>query len=197
MLRAPGLLKAFTFISLLAPVLVLVFNFANRQLGANPVETLTHETGQWAFICLLISLSCTPIKDVSGIKKIMRIRRMSGLFSFFYACLHFAIYWVFDQSLSLEYVWDDLKDRPYITLGFSAWLLLIPLTITSTKKMRQRMGRAWLTLHKLVYLIALLALAHYIWLIRADYSEVLLFALWLTATLAIRAYFWIKNAFRH
>ncbi len=191
------MLRALTFISLLTPATLLVVNFFNRNLGANPVETLTHETGQWAFICLLISLSCTPVYKVFGLKKVMRIRRMSGLFAFFYGSLHFAIYWVFDQSLSLEYLWQDIKDRPYITLGFSAWLLLIPLTITSTRKMRQRLGKTWLKLHKLVYIIALLALAHYIWLIRADYAEVIIFALCLSILLATRIFFMMKNAIHH
>ncbi|WP_075185406.1 sulfite oxidase heme-binding subunit YedZ [Teredinibacter haidensis] len=181
-------LRPFTFITLLIPLLLLSWQFFNRQLGANPVEALTHETGKWAFICLLLSLSATPIKSITGVKKVMQLRRMTGLYAFFYACLHFTIYWVFDQSLSLQYVWDDIIDRPYITLGFSAWLLLIPLTITSTKKMRKKLGRQWLNLHKLVYLIALLAIAHYIWLIRADYAEVIIYSIWLTALLGHRLY---------
>jgi len=191
------ILRAFTFVALLLPFVFLVVNFFTDRLGVNPVETLTHETGQWALICLLISLSVTPIKNISGVKKLMRIRRMTGLFCFFYACLHFSVYWVFDQSLSLAYVWDDIKDRPYITIGFSAWLLLIPLAVTSTTSMRRRLGKNWLHLHKLVYLIALLALIHYIWLIRADYAEVTIFATWLALLLAYRIYFLLSRLIRH
>lgn len=178
-----------SFALLLLPAILLIIAFFTHDLGANPVEKLTHETGKWALISLLLSLSITPLTRLSGFKKWMLLRRMLGLYAFFYACLHFTIYWVFDQSLSLEYVWDDILDRPYITVGFSAWLLLIPLAITSTNKLRRRMGRHWLTLHKLVYGIACLVIIHYIWLIRADYAEVYLYVLWLIALFSYRIYY--------
>lgn len=178
-------LRPIVFLVFLAPTILLVAQTLTQRLGANPVETLTHQTGKWALICLLVSLSFTPLKNM-GWKRGMQWRRMTGLFCFFYATLHFTIYWVFDQSLSLSYVWEDIIDRPYITLGFGAWLLLIPLAVTSTRKIRQSLGRNWLRLHKLVYLIAVLAITHYIWLIRADYAEVYLYSLWLFILLIYR-----------
>ncbi|WP_045857429.1 protein-methionine-sulfoxide reductase heme-binding subunit MsrQ [Teredinibacter purpureus] len=186
MLKKNSLLKLLVFTLLLLPIIVLTAQFFQHRLGANPVETLTHETGKWALVCLLLSLSASPLKAAFGWKKIMQFRRMLGLYSFFYASLHFAIYWVFDQSLSFAYVWEDILDRPYITLGFSAWLLLIPLTITSTQSLRRKLGRRWLQLHKLVYLIGLLVIAHFIWLIRADYTEAILYSAWLFIVYAQR-----------
>jgi len=189
------MLRVTAFCLLSLPTIFLGVGFVRQNLGANPIETLTHQTGTWALICLLISLSLTPLKTL-GWKQGMKVRRMSGLFSFYYASLHFLIYWIFDQSLSFSYVWQDIADRPYITLGFSAWLLLIPLTVTSTKKMRQRLGRYWISLHKLVYPIAILVMAHYIWLIRADYAEVYLYSIWLSILLIFRLVH-SKNLIRH
>jgi Predicted membrane protein len=192
------MLRAALFFTLLSPALLLVWQLLTHRLGANPVEALTHETGKWALICLLISLSHTPLKNLFNWKKVMRYRRMTGLYAYFYVCLHFCIYWVFDQSLSLAYVWDDILDRPYITLGFCAWLLLTPLAITSTKNMRRRLGHRWLSLHKLIYVIGILAIAHYIWLIRADYAEVVIYTLWLALVLGYRLYlFALKDPIRH
>lgn len=179
------MLRIAVFALLLLPALSLALGFATQDLGPNPVETLTHRTGTWALICLLLSLSFTPMKNL-GWKQGMKLRRMTGLYSFFYASLHFMVYWVFDQSLSLDYVWQDVADRPYITLGFTAWLLLIPLAVTSTAGLRRRLGKKWLTLHKLVYPIGVLAVAHYIWLIRADYAEVYVYITWLSILLIFR-----------
>lgn len=175
-----------TFIALLLPFVLLVVNFFNDKLGANPVEALTHETGKWALISLLTSLTVTPAMQLSGYKKLMLLRRMLGLYAFFYASMHFLIYWVFDQSLSLQYLWEDIADRPYITVGFFAWLLLIPLAVTSTQRWRKKLARAWIRLHKLVYIIAILALVHFIWMIRADYSEVIWYGIYLAILLAYR-----------
>ncbi|WP_018415766.1 sulfite oxidase heme-binding subunit YedZ [Teredinibacter turnerae] len=182
-----------TFFLLLSPGVWLVYGFIANNLGANPVETLTHQTGKWAFICLLVSLAITPARQLTGVKKLMLLRRMVGLYAFFYATLHFLVYWVFDQSLSVAYLWEDISDRPYITLGFLGWLLLLPLAITSTQNWRKRLGKRWLTLHKLTYAVGLLALFHYIWLIRADYSEVVPYATILVALLGYRVFRWLKT----
>lgn len=174
------------FCALLAPFIWLSLGLILDWLGANPVETLTHETGKWALNSLLLSLTITPAKDLTGIKKLMQLRRMVGLYAFFYASLHFLIYWVFDQSLSTAYLLEDIQDRPYITVGFCAWLLLIPLAITSTQAWRRRLARNWLRLHRLTYLVGVLALIHFIWLIRADYREVILYAIALAFLLLYR-----------
>lgn len=182
-----------TFFLLLSPCVWLVYGFFFNNLGANPVETLTHQTGKWAFICLLLSLAITPARQLTGVKKLMLLRRMVGLYAFFYATLHFLVYWVFDQSLSVAYLWEDISDRPYITLGFLGWLFLLPLAITSTQNWRKRLGKRWLILHKLAYAVGLLALFHNIWLIRADYREVVPYALALCALLGYRLFRWLKT----
>ena len=178
--------KPVIFALLLLPAGWLVYGLLTHSLGTNPVEKLTHETGEWALICLCLGLAITPVKNIAGWKWLMQYRRMLGLFAFFYACLHLAVYWVFDQSLSLVYLWEDIKDRPYITLGFSAWLILLPLAITSTNAWRKRLAKNWLRLHRLTYAAVALALLHYIWLIRADYAEVYPFALAIGVLLAYR-----------
>ena len=174
------------FFCLLIPLLQLLYGSFTDNLGTNPVETLTHETGKWGLICLILSLCATPIKNITGWKYVMRMRRMLGLFCFFYVLLHFLIYWLFDQSLSFKYVWEDIKDRPYITLGVSGFILLIPLAITSTQRMQRRLGKRWISLHKLTYLVAILALAHYVWLIRADYAEVIWYSVVIIILLVYR-----------
>jgi len=179
-------LRLLTFIALLLPTLYLSYQFIFNKLGANPVEALTHQTGKWALISLLLSLSITPTIRFTRYKKLMLIRRTTGLYAFYYASLHLLIYAVFDQSLSLQFLWEDVIDRPYITLGFSAWLMLIPLTVSSTQNMRRRMGKRWVQLHKLVYVIAIVVIFHYLWLIRVDYTEVVPYALWLVILLGYR-----------
>ncbi|MBX2857913.1 MAG: sulfoxide reductase heme-binding subunit YedZ [Cellvibrionaceae bacterium] len=178
--------KAAVFGLLSLPAALLLYALLAQSLGTNPVEKLTHETGKWALICLCLSLAATPLRQLLRWVWLMQYRRMLGLFAFFYACLHLAVYWVFDQSLSFIYLWDDIKDRPYITMGFSAWLILLPLAITSTLAWRKRLGKNWLRLHRLSYAAVLIALLHYIWLIRADYSEVYPFAIAIAVLLGHR-----------
>ena len=176
------------FIALLLPLGWIIAGFFNQRLGANPVETISHETGRWALRCLLLSLSITPLVKLTGVKKLMLLRRMIGLYAFFYATLHMLIYAWFDQSWSLALIAEDILERPYITLGFSAWLLMIPLALTSPMAMRRKMGRRWIRLHKLVYLIAALALCHYLWKIRADFSEIYPYLCWAGIVLITRLY---------
>ena len=180
----------------LLPLLYMLF-LGIVGLGANPIEQLTHETGQWSLILLLASLAITPIVKLSSsvnlksikqlkLKKIMLWRKYLGLYAFFYVVMHFLIYLILDLSLDFEFLIDDIKDRPYITVGFLALLLLIPLAVTSTQSLRRKMGRHWLRLHKLVYLINALALLHFYWLIRADYSEFWWYLLAFTLFMAFR-----------
>jgi len=188
--------RLFAFIAMLTPCLWLILKFTQQDLGANPVEFLTHETGKWTLIFLLTGLAISPLKNILGWKAPMKLRRMVGLYAFFYACLHLMIYWVFDQSLSFAYVWEDILKRPYITIGFSAWLLLIPLAITSANYFRKRMGKNWIKLHKLAYVTALLGLLHYIWLIRADYAETFIYAAVLFLLLGYRLLHSLKLRFK-
>ena len=166
------------FIALLLPLVLLVQNFIGNNLGANPVEALSHETGRWALKCLLLSLTITPAVKISGYKKLILLRRMLGLYAFFYASIHMMIYAIFDQSLSPSLIIVDILERPYITLGFTAWLLMIPLAVTSTHNFRRRLGRRWLALHRIVYAVAAIALTHFLWKIRADFSVIYPYLLW-------------------
>ena len=161
----------------LSPLLLLLWAAFNDGLGANPIETLTRESGQWTLRLLLVTLAVTPLRQWSGQAALTRFRRMLGLYSFFYACCHFSIWFLFDHALDIGGMFEDILKRPYITLGFSALLVLVPLAATSNRAMILRLGRRWKTLHQLVYLVALLGVLHFIWLVKADYLEVGIYAM--------------------
>jgi sulfoxide reductase heme-binding subunit YedZ len=163
--------KPVLFLVCLLPLCLLVLRTVGNDLGANPVETLTHDTGDWALRFLLISLAVTPLRLLTGKAWLIRYRRMLGLFAFFYALLHFIIYLWIDQGFLWSEIVADILKRPYITIGFAAFLILLPLAATSTKGMVRRLGKRWTSLHRLVYASALLAILHFIWLVKADYRE--------------------------
>ncbi len=154
----------------LFPLIYLVWLVLGGRLGVNPVETLSHETGLWALIGLLMSLAVTPLVKLSGFKKIMKWRRTLGLYAFFYACLHLGVYLIFDLSLDFSALAADVIKRPYIAVGFAAFLILLVLAATSSLRARRRLGQCWVTLHRSVYLADALVLLHFYWLIKADYS---------------------------
>lgn len=179
--------KGLVFIAALLPLFKLLGDAWLDQLGANPIENITHRTGFWTLTFLLIGLSATPLRRLTGMFWPMRLRRMLGLFAFFYACLHFATYLVLDQFFDWPAIVQDIAKRPYITVGFSAFVLLIPLAITSTDAMARRLGgKNWRRLHALVYPIAIAGVAHFIWLVKKDLSRPLLFAGMLAALLGFR-----------
>jgi len=155
----------------LLPFCTLVWAAFGDGLGANPVEKLTHETGDWTLRFLLITLALTPLRQWTGQASVIRFRRMLGLYTFFYVSCHFVIWFVADHSLDLGGMIEDIVKRPYITLGFGAFVLMIPLAITSNQAMIRRLGRKWKTLHQLVYLIIVLGVLHFLWLVKADYLE--------------------------
>ncbi|ACL72588.1 Ferric reductase domain protein protein transmembrane component domain protein [Thioalkalivibrio sulfidiphilus HL-EbGr7] len=155
-------------------------------LGTNPIEYLTHETGIWALRLLCLTLLMTPLRRMTGWSWPMRLRRMLGLFAFFYACLHLSIWIGLDLFFDWTLIWDDVLNRPYITLGFTAWLLLLPLAVTSTDAMMRRLKRRWVQLHRLVYPAAILAVLHFWWLTRADYREPMLYGVILAVLLGWR-----------
>jgi methionine sulfoxide reductase heme-binding subunit len=157
-----------------------------RGLGANPIERILHHTGWWALILLLIALAVTPLRRITGLNQLARLRRPLGLFAFFYATLHLAIYVGLDQFFAWAFIMEDLLERPFITVGFLAWLLLLPLALTSNRASIIRLGRRWVLLHKLVYLAAPLAVIHYFWRVRADTRAPLLFAATLVVLMALR-----------
>jgi methionine sulfoxide reductase heme-binding subunit len=155
-------------------------------LGANPIERVLHHTGWWALVLLLATLAVTPARRVTRRNELVRMRRPLGLFAFFYATLHLAIYAGLDQVLAWSFILEDIVERPFITIGVAAWLLLLPLAVTSTRGWVVRLGRRWVALHKLVYLAAPLGILHYFWRVRADTREPILFAVALVALLALR-----------
>ena len=185
--RRIALVKSGVFAAALVPLAALVFNGATGGLGANPVEAITHTTGEWTLRLLLATLAITPLRHLTGRAWLIRLRRMVGLFAFFYLVLHFATYAVLDASLDLAYVIEDVADRLYITVGFAAFVMLVPLAATSTNAMVRRLGPLrWRRLHRLVYAAGVCGVLHYLWLVKADLREPLIYAGILTALLAAR-----------
>ena len=169
-------LKPAIFIAGLTPFALLVWAATHDGLGANPVEAITLETGDWTLRFLLITLAVTPIRRITGWHELVRVRRMLGLFAFFYVCLHFSTYLVLDAFFDLRYILEDITDRTYITLGFTSFLLLIPLAATSTDAMVRRLGgRRWRMLHRLVYAAAVGGVLHFLWLVKVDLREPLIY----------------------
>ena len=176
----------------LAPFIFLLlaaFQLAGFELGANPVEEILHTLGKWGLKFLLITLAITPLRRWTGLNWLMSFRRMLGLFAFFYILMHFLTYFVLDQSLDLDAVIEDILERPYITLGMSGLILMLPLALTSTRGMMRRLGRRWKQLHKLVYVIAILGVWHFYWQVKLDTLEPTLYAIILTVLLGARLWF--------
>jgi sulfoxide reductase heme-binding subunit YedZ len=161
-------LKPALFITCLVPFAQLALNAYAGDLGANPIETITRFTGSWALIMLIASLAVTPLRRITGRNELIKIRRPLGLFAFFYAALHFGTYMVLDLYFDFPAILKDVLKRPYITVGFAAFVLMIPLAATSTAAMIRRLGRRWQQLHYLVYVIAILGVLHFYWLVKAD-----------------------------
>jgi sulfoxide reductase heme-binding subunit YedZ len=178
--------KPWLFAVCLLPLARLVVLGVGSGLGANPIEFITHSTGTWTLVGLLATLSVTPLRQLTGRADLIRYRRMLGLFAFFYACLHFTTYIWLDQFFDLSGIAKDIVKRPFITLGFAAFVLLIPLAATSTHAMMRRLGRRWQQLHRLVYPIALLGVIHYLWLVKKDLTQPLIFGAVLVLLLAMR-----------
>lgn len=170
-------LKLAVFCAALLPLVRLVLAGVNDELGANPLETITRSTGDWTLYLLCITLSVTPLRRLTGWAWPLRLRRMLGLFAFFYAALHFTAFLWFDHFFDLEAMWRDVLKRPFITVGFIAFVLLIPLAATSTDAMIRKLGRRWQHLHRLIYLIAALGILHFWWMKagKNDFGEPLLF----------------------
>ena len=152
------------FMIALLPLAVVVWLGVHDQLGANPIEYLTRASGDWTLYFLCLTLAITPLRKLTGQAWLLKLRRMLGLYCFFYASLHFTTFIWFDHFFDLAEMWRDVMKRPFITAGFSAFLLLWPLALTSTNAMVRRLGRRWQTLHRLIYLVAALALLHFWWM---------------------------------
>lgn len=175
------------FVLALIPLAFLVYRGMHNDLGANPVETLNRYTGDWVLRFLLLTLTVTPLRRLTGWNALLRYRRMLGLFAFFYACLHFLSYAWLDQYFVLADIVKDVAKRPYITVGFACFLMLIPLAVTSTNGMIRRLGaRRWQSLHRLVYLIGVGGIVHFLWLVKSDLREPLIYGTILAALLGFR-----------
>lgn len=178
--------KITVFSICLIPLSQLVFGAITNDLGADPIETLHFRTGDWALRFLLITLSLTPLQRIFRFTAAQRFRRMFGLYSFFYASLHLTVYVALDQSLSWEQLTDDIPKSPYVLVGLATFLLLLPLALTSNRYMMRKLSVRWKKLHRLVYPAAVLAVIHFLWLVKADISEPLIYALILGILFAVR-----------
>jgi len=185
-------MKAARFGICLVPFIMTVlavFGVGGLSLGANPVEELIHRNGLWGLRFLLITLSITPLRRLTGFLWLVRLRRMFGLFAFFYVVVHFLCYAVIDQRLAFGPIVEDVVERPYITLGMTGLALLVPLAITSTDAMVRRLGSRWQTLHRLVYAVAVLGVWHFWWQVKQDIREPTLYAAILAVLLGYRLWY--------
>jgi methionine sulfoxide reductase heme-binding subunit len=195
-------IKVAVFLACLGPLAWLLWKFFGATprdmstwgvgLGANPIEKITHETGDWTIRFLLITLSITPLRKLLHRPALIKFRRMIGLFAFFYACLHFTTYIWLDKFFNLHEMLVDVAKRKFITVGFTAFVLLIPLALTSTAGSIRRLGgRRWQALHRLIYVSAILGVIHYLWLVKADIRKPLIYGAILAILLSYRIVAWI------
>ncbi|MFT5173981.1 MAG: sulfoxide reductase heme-binding subunit YedZ [Gammaproteobacteria bacterium] len=181
-------LKPIVFVLCTIPALNLIYAGFHGGLGPNPVETITHATGEWALRMLLVTLAITPLRKLTALNTIMRMRRMFGLFVFFYVSAHLLTYAWLDAFFDPAYIWDDIAKRLYITVGFAGFCLLLPLALTSTNAMIRRLGaKRWQRLHRLVYAAALAGVLHFWWLVKADVREPFIYAAILAILMLARA----------
>lgn len=186
-------IKALLFVLALIPLARLIWLGVNDNLTANPIEFIERSTGTWALIILLITLSMTPIRLMTGIAWQIQLRRMMGLFMFFYACLHFTTYVWLDHWFDWSEISKHIIKHPYVLVGFSAFVLALPLAMTSTNGMMRRLGARWKQLHYTVYIVAILGVLHFWWLVKKDIREPLLYAIILFLLLGIRLYYKLKK----
>lgn len=180
------IIKPIVFILCLLPLALLFRNLYLDELGANPFEVLTRSTGEWTLRFVLITLTMTPLRRLTGAAWPLRFRRMLGLFAFFYVCVHLLTYLWLDHFFDWDEIITDIIKRPFITLGMLAFLMLTPLAFTSTKNMMKRLGKRWKSLHKLIYVIAILGVLHFLLLVKADLREPIIYAILLLILFLVR-----------
>lgn len=173
----------------LLPLLRLLWLAFTDDLGSNPVEFVIRSLGTWTLVFLLVTLAVTPLRLIFGIKWLLQLRRMLGLFAFFYVCLHLLAYAGLDQWFDWQAITHDIAKHPYVLVGFAAFVLLVPLAATSNQAMVRKLRQRWQTLHKLVYLIAILGVTHYWWLVKKDVTEPVIYAFVLLLLLAVRVFY--------
>lgn len=189
------IIKAGLFLLACVPFLRLIIFAYLDQLGANPLEAITRNTGDWALYMLCITLSITPLRRLSGWNWLLAMRRMLGLFTFFYASLHFLAFYWFDHFFDVQAMLIDVLKRPFIAMGFATFLLLLPLAVTSTNSMMRRLGKRWKTLHQLIYLIILTGLVHFWWMRagKQNFAQPLLITVIAVVLLGSRLVTWWQN----
>ena len=182
------------FVLCLTPFLLLLIDLGLDRVSANPIDDITDRTGLWTLRMLMLTLTVTPLRRLTGWNSLAPYRRTLGLFAFFYVCLHFTTYLVLDQFFALDLILKDVAKRPFITVGFASFLMLIPLAVTSTKKMARRLGgNRWKRLHRLVYLAATGGVIHYLWLVKADISRPAAYGALLALLLGVRIWFFMQD----
>lgn len=177
----------------LLPALFLVTGAFTDRLGANPVEAITHTTGEWTLRFLVATLAITPLRRLFSWRLVAPYRRSFGLLAFFYACLHFATYLVLDLGLEPALLVEDVLERPFVTAGFTGLVCMVPLALTSTRAMARRLGRRWKTLHRLAYVAGVCGVVHFLWLVKADLREPLVYAVLVGGLLALRLGWWLRS----
>jgi methionine sulfoxide reductase heme-binding subunit len=187
-------LKPLIFVLSLVPAAYLVFLGFTNNLGVNPAETLQLETGTWALRFLIATLTVTPLRRLTGWNRVISYRRMLGLFAFFYAFAHFLTYLILDQYFALDQMMADVVKRPFITMGFIAFVLMIPLALTSTKGWIRRLGRRWQSLHRLIYVSAAAASIHYVWKVKVVLGAPVYYALAVALLLGFRVLWSVRSA---
>jgi sulfoxide reductase heme-binding subunit YedZ len=186
--------KVVLFLACLGPLGLLVWEALHGELSANPTQFLEHATGDWTLRFVVITLSISPLRKLFGLPQLIRFRRMLGLFAFFYGCLHFSLYIGLDQVLDFHGVWADVMKRKYITVGFTGFVLMIPLAITSTAGWIRRLGgKRWQMLHRLIYLTAIAGVIHFFWLVKSDIHLPLEYAAVVAILLGWRLYVWYTS----
>lgn len=188
--RALLVLKILIWLGALAPLAWIAAGYRFDWLGANPIEKITHVTGKTALSLLLITLLVTPVRKLTGWNRLLLARRPLGLFAFFYVCVHLGIWAGLDMTLMWEWMAEDIADRPYITVGMAAFVVLVPLALTSTRGWIRRLGSKWRVIHKGIYIASALAIVHFYWIQKADVREPVLFGLALAVLLGYRAVSW-------
>ncbi|MGH9576985.1 MAG: sulfite oxidase heme-binding subunit YedZ [Terriglobales bacterium] len=184
-------LKIAVFLACLAPVAQMLWMYRENTLGPNPIEYITHLTGKAALVFILITLAITPLRRLTGQAWLISFRRMLGLFAFFYGCLHLTIFVWLDKYFDWQDMIDDVTKRPFITFGFAALMLMLPLALTSTNGWVSRLGgKRWQALHRLIYASAILACVHFWWKVKADHTEPGIYAGILTVLLGYRVVHW-------
>ena len=187
--------RAVVFVLASVPAAALVWGLFTGGLGVNPVETITKQTGIWTLRCVIATLAVTPLRWATGWNGAIRFRRMLGLFAFFYGTLHFSTYLVLDQFFALDLIVEDVKERPFIAAGFTAFVLMIPLALTSTAGMIRRLGgRTWNRLHRLVYVTAVCGVLHYAWLVKVEILAPFVYGAIVAGLLGIRVWRWSQRS---